>query len=346
MKNKSTIIILCILFLLSCGNKNNYLFCDNNTLIENVDNSKHLYADIFAENCFSIERLILSNNYVIQKNYSSSYCFDAYDKNSKNHLLSFGSNGRAMNEFSSPYFNKQTTDNGLWIKDVGNFTLKHIDIIKTLQERVCVIDEIIPTQKKLELSTYFTLNDSLLMFYTNVQDWHSTELDRFLLELYRKKPFELLKTIDLYGKIDRTKEINQHGTIAMSPDKKNVVIAMNYVNQLNILNLETDERKSVSLYTKPDIEQNFNQNGPTVLYYLDVCLSNENIYCLYVNQNFSNYQKQNQPVEIHKFDIKGNFIQVFTIDEHLSGIDIDESANKLYGFSDVKEIIYRYDLSK
>lgn len=346
MKNKPTIIILCILFLLSCDNKNNYLFCDNNTLIKNVSNSKRLYADIFAENCSSIERLILSNNYVIQKNYSSSYCFEAYDKNSKNHLLSFGSKGRAMNEFSSPYFNKQTTNNGFWIKDLGNFTLKHIDIIKTLQERVCVIDEIIPTQKKLELSTYFTLNDSLLMFYTNVQDWHSAELDRFLLELYRKKPFELLKTIDLYGKIDRNKEINQHGTIAMSPDRKIIVIAMSYINQLNILNLESDERKSVSLYTEPNIEPDINSDIPTILYYLDVCLSNKHIYCLYVNQNFSIYQENNQSVEIHKFDIKGNLIQVYTINEHLSGIDLDEFENKLYGFSDIKEIIYRYDLSK
>lgn len=129
---------------------------------------------------------------------------------------------------------------------------------------------------------------------------------------------------------------------AVDRDKEKLVMAMCMIPQVNILNLDTGEKKTVAVTEDyRDWRKILDRDAGQRIYYTGITQSSEYVMALYCDARFEDWVKDQYMPHIHIFDWDGNFIYDITLDKKLKAISYDESENRMYGI-DINDKIYRY----
>ena len=64
-----------------------------------------------------------------------------------------------------------------------------------------------------------------------------------------------------------------------------------------------------------------------------------------MNQDYKDSYQKEKPVEIHMFDLQGNFIRQLNIPQYLKNFCISEDDSKIYGLLN-DHSVYAYDISQ
>ncbi|HLW50412.1 MAG TPA: BF3164 family lipoprotein, partial [Sphingobacteriaceae bacterium] len=125
-----------------------------------------------------------------------------------------------------------------------------------------------------------------------------------------------------------------------------IVGAMLSINQLNLWNLDTDERKSV-IIEKPYLpDQVIDIDGlENRTFFCDLEVSNDLVFALYMDQDYDISYEQPKEMTVFIFDWKLNLIKTYVVDEYIQDIAVDPIRHKLYGVCG-DNIVFEYDISE
>ena len=129
---------------------------------------------------------------------------------------------------------------------------------------------------------------------------------------------------------------------AVDRDKEKLVMAMCMIPQVNILNLDTGEKKTAAVAEDyRDWRKILDKDARQRIYYTGITQSSEYVMALYCDARFEDWVKEQYMPHIHIFDWDGNFLYDITLDKKLKAIAYDESGDCMYGI-DINDEIYRY----
>lgn len=322
-------LLLCLLVCFGCSNNFN-CFSENNYVIKEINVAKPVTSELFLNDVHGIFQMICIDDYLVVTYSKGDRLYSIYDKN-KTMLNASGVKGHAYNEFLDLMLNGQKNNNGFWVNDVNGKLLAFIDLHKTINEGKNYTERKIQTAPRSVNNFY--CGDSLMIY-------EQETADNFMLNYVNLSDNSTIKTVELY-------KPNEHpfqayfGLSKISPSSDKMVWAMQSTNQINILDLHTEKRISVSAYNKP-IE--FNPNNERWVYYCDTQVDSNYIYALYMNQSADDSYSVKKNMELHILNWDGKFICKIDIKEYIVGIAIDDVNNCFYG-RDINDNILRYDLS-
>ncbi len=332
-------IVLCLLFLVACTTDDGYEtiivkeFLKDTTLIGEI-------IDIFpVPHC--PENILILDSLLIFKNgdMCDGLFFYVYDKNSHNHLGSFGNRGRGPNEFLSIKTNGQysLTNNSIsiWVQD--RLGLKLINIARSLETKEIVVDdellyisrEFHPIIDVFLLSngdfTGKSLNQTGRLFYYDKENNQTSYIEYF--PKVRRLPFDENMIDNLYI-----------GPTRISNDNSKIVSALELFKRIDVFTAETDHLFSIVFDDSPENPDFFiNSNDPipgTLMhFYYDLFLTENYIYALNINMS---EDKLNREVdtgysEIHVFSWEGEPVALYRLNHLIYSVTIDEENDYLYG---------------
>jgi len=253
----------------------------------------------------------------------------------------FGIRGQGPNDLINcrPVGQKEI-DNGeacIWINDVSNISLKRINLSKSISEGQMIIDGAIKTHP-MSLNA-FKLNDSTTIC-------ESMESNNYTMIRYDPGNMEELSRQEVY-KTPAPSAFSYYKSIwRAAPEKSIIVGAMNTVNQLNLWNLETDERKSVVI-DKPlrlgqIVDEETGLERRTFFCGLDV--TKDFVFALYMDQDYDVSYTEPKAMSVFVFDWDLSPVAAFVLDEYIRDIAVDPAQKKLYGLCEDNRI-FEYDLS-
>jgi hypothetical protein len=317
----------------SCIN-NMDLFTENSIEIKDFKQEKKLTGTILIENEYGHFNIAHVDKYLILFSVLREHFFYVYNINGDS-LGAFGIRGQGPNDLINIQWCGQYYGTNMWINDVSNVRLCAVNITQSLVQKKCMFDAIV---KNLNFSVNsFVWNDSLLIseqmrdnFYlirTNIYTKRTSEE-----KLYNYSSQHLFST---YKSIWR-----------MKPDGSKMAAAMQSINMINILDIKNNDR--LSLIVNPPmtnleniVDRNTGLEKRT--YYVDMDVTDNYIYTLFMNQAYDESYMIEKEMEIHVFDWQGNPQYKYIIPQYITAFAIDESRNCIYGLS-LDEKIYMYNV--
>jgi len=253
----------------------------------------------------------------------------------------FGIRGQGPNDLINcrPVGQKEI-DNGdacVWINDVSSMSLKRVNLSKSTSEGQMVIDGVVKTYP-MSLNA-FKLNDS-----TTVCE--RMDPNNYSMIKYDHNNMEELSRQDVY-RIPVSSAFSYYkSTWRSAPERGIVVGGMHTVNQLNLWNLETDERKSVVI-DKPllpgqIVDEKTGLENRT--FFCDVEVTEDFVFALYMDQDYAVSFEEPKEMTVFVFDWDLSPVAAFVLDEYILDIAVDPSQKKLYGLCE-DDRIFEYDLS-
>jgi len=200
-----------------------------------------------------------------------------------------------------------------------------------------IIDDAIKTYP-MSLNA-FKLNDS-----TTVCE--SMESNNYTMIRYDPGNMEELSRQEVY-KMPAPSAFSYYKSIwRAAPEKSFIVGAMNTVNQLNLWNLETDERKSVvidkALRPSQIVDEETGLEKRTFFCGLEA--TKDFVFALYMDQDYDVSYAEPKEMTVFVFDWDLSPIVSFALDEYIRDIAVDPAQKKLYGLCEDNRI-FEYDLS-
>ncbi|MBO5467343.1 MAG: hypothetical protein J6A02_07890 [Prevotella sp.] len=336
---KQIIIIVSILFI-GCKEECNSFFSDNVNIASYGDvNRYNLSGKIIIDDHIGLSDIEIIGDYLLFSTSLIENKFYLYSNNGHK-LLEFGQHGEGPNDFINT---RITGEKGIdyfgnafiWINDVSMAKLKKIVVSKTCDSINCHIEKCVQTLPMSPNSFY--VNDSLVL---------SEVLENGVMSLRKYNPVtnRITEEIKLYNK--KVKHpFNFYKGISRFDKKRNILtIGMHSVNQINILDLNKNDRRSC-LIGKQTLEQDAvdsNTGIENMTYYSDLRMGEQKGYALYLNQNYDDAYEIPSPVEIHV--INNNIIEkIYSVKEYIQHIAVDETNNCIYGLSG-DSAVYKYEL--
>lgn len=154
---------------------------------------------------------------------------------------------------------------------------------------------------------------------------------------------EILRTFNVYGDVSGTNCFDKLSSAdIIMPGGSSLAMAMCFLPQINFLDLENGDRRTVVLPGRhvswTDIM--IGENDDKKVYYTSICGDTEYLFALYFGVPFDTWVKGSGTPHIHIFDWNGNFLCDLSLDEKIKAISCD--SNKcIYGV-DQNDRIYRY----
>ena len=181
----------------------------------------------------------------------------------------------------------------------------------------------------------------------NVLNEHRYTTPKYLKIDLRRKRNLVSKTFSPYNElyIENAGQFNRNLLLSfdkIKPDRKKVAICMQYVNQVNILDIETGKMFGARL---PMNNKNLhNKSAGFELQYLHADVDDDYIYAL----RFDNKPRKVPEVPngniINVFDWKGNFVRRVYLSERVSYISLDSQRKYLYGVDNKEGKIFRFNI--
>lgn len=157
----------------------------------------------------------------------------------------------------------------------------------------------------------------------------------------------VVKEMTVYEKISGTRYIDKlSSSDAVCPGSSKVVMAMCMFPQINFLDMENGEKKSVAVKSgiKHWSKTLQEENAEAFIYYMSLCRSKDRIIALYYGVPLIEMATEKCIPHIHVFNWDGDFLYDISISENLRSITYDNEGKVLYGL-DNSDNIYRYDIS-
>lgn len=327
--NRIYYFLLLLSICLGCSNNYN-CFSDNSYLIKDIKATKPASSELFLSEVGGCFQMICIRDYLVITYTKGERLYSIYDKN-KVMLNAGGVKGHAYNEFIDIMLNGQKSNEGFWVNDVNGKLLAYIDLNKTIKEGKNYTEKKISTSPRSANAYY--CGDSLMIYEQETSD-------NFILNYINLNDNSTIKTVPLYK--PTAHPFQAYFCLSkISPSNDKMVWAMQSINQVNILDLKSEKKISVSPYVAPT---EFNPNNERWIYYCDAQVDSKYIYALYMNQSIDDSYNVEKGMELHVINWDGKFICKIDIKEYIVGIAIDEINNYFYG-RDINDNIFKYDLN-
>ena len=128
---------------------------------------------------------------------------------------------------------------------------------------------------------------------------------------------------------------------AINPDNSKIVNAMKWLEQINIMDIETANSMSYRVKGSPGEGIFKSRMDDSELQYEDVVCNQKSIYALYIGAKPSKYEKNMGGQWIHEYDWNGNFIAKYHLQNSVIRLCLDSYSNILYGYDAYEDALYR-----
>ena len=340
MKKYILIALISLLFV-NCSNSNKEIFSKDTVLITEFPCQKTLQAELFLEE-YGIADLVCLKDYLLYTTIEGKenlfYIYN-YDGDS---IAAFGQRGQGPNELLNCVYNGQSFEDDtcsiVWISDVSNMRLCAVDIHKSLQEGACFFRNIIKTYRFAV--NIFCCNDSLLILEERTGDnYNIVKMNPESTNILSETPLYEIPVIDPFS--------HYKSFWRLKPDGKKIVSVMQSVNQVNVLDVNTLERKSLKMFSKyPYLDDIIDPKTEIEkqTYYCDVEVTDDYIYALFMDQpSMDSYEKEKSQ-EIHVFTWQGDPVCQLNIPQYITDISIDKHRGYIYGWDQINEKVYKYKI--
>lgn len=194
-------------------------------------------------------------------------------------------------------------------------------------------------------------NDSILVCQPSVHIHLTDEITKASYQIRTYSTNHLLSEVNVFKESINSKETQIlpedffDAAFSLKPDKSKFVEAMNWLPQINIVNLESMQISGHILEGTQNYSI-FNTNMSNAMFcYRQVKASDEGIYALWSGQPWQNASDDIGYNYIHVFNWDGKFISNVKLDEPIAKIYLDCTNNILYGWFAERQILYTYNLS-
>lgn len=332
-KKSYIILLLCAFCFFSCTKKNikQGIFCDHHEVISDVTDCDTITGKLFIPKDTTTRtfRINIVDNYLVKETNKANNIIAVYNLHGK-YIGGFGNIGNARNEFTDGYVMNQQSSNGdVWGRDGNVRKLYSFNIDASLRTKSPVI------KKSFDVDfgsrNAFYVNDTTIVY-----DYASA--DNINLKIVNPVT-KASQNIELFKPHDDA--MNTYAMCsAINLNKGVIAMGMQFVNQMNFISINGQDKKSVSLYKDATIVENYEDR---TIYYGCVAPTDKYVCALYANLPLKNIIKglpAPNPREIHVFDWDGNFRKKIVLKENVSIITFDKDYN-MYGLTEDGEV-YKY----
>ncbi len=133
----------------------------------------------------------------------------------------------------------------------------------------------------------------------------------------------------------------------VKPDGSKIAQSMIYLDQINIIDVESGEIRGFRVEGSPDFSV-FRKAPDIKWYHFDIQCDDRYIYSLYSGEKYESDQKKVVlPHLVHVYDWEGNFVRKLDLGQGVARIWIDPAnTNLLYTMNYNTETLCRYDLNQ
>ena len=334
------IIIFTTLLLTSCGNKERFEFYGN-TL--EVDIPEHI--EVLKGNQLELDGLYSGLMYAYDGiiffrffDYPEEGIY-LYDTETGKLINTICKRGNGPNEVISVDFDHcvERDSNGIafWFHDFNRDNLMLVNLQGKYLKKINTTKF---DPDKMCFSRVFILNDSLLISYKQFYEVFENSFIAPSNRIYNYRSGKMLKEFKFYSDY----RINEgepywslHSSNRIKPDKSKIAMPMQYLNYINIFDIESGKIKSIKPKGAHGLD--FILSGKQVgRYYGDICCDDHYIYVLM--EAFGKLTGM-----IHVFDWEGNFTHILQINKDFQYFAFDPVRKVLYAKNEYDEITY-YDV--
>lgn len=129
-------------------------------------------------------------------------------------------------------------------------------------------------------------------------------------------------------------------TDRVKPDGSKLVCVQGLLAQISILDLNNFKSNNYRIANTSSPEYLYGDTDNYHLYYKSCTVSDDYIYCLYVNQPFKPRTGIPSSNIVHVWDWNGNFISEIHLDKQVDQIEFDLKDNILYGKNNITDEVY------
>ena len=192
-------------------------------------------------------------------------------------------------------------------------------------------------------------NDSILVFTPSVQLINEVLPTDPKYQIRTLKTNELIKELRVYNhaiiNTNDTKVLPDaflDASFSLKPDKTKFVEAMNWLPQINIIDLKSGKINGFRLkdYQNEDIYTTSMENA--AFCYKCVVSNDKFIYALWAGQKKRDLHPDIGYHFIHVFDWQGNYVHKFKLKDAINDLSINASDGRLYGWNIEKQVLYKY----
>lgn len=327
------ILLFSLLLIFGCSNAYKK-FNDDYIFYQDIESVKKLNSTLLFVEEPMMGDIECINNYVVLCSGENKNLIYIYS-NEGDFIASVGTKGRASTEMLGITFSgqKDESKSTLYAIDVNVVKNVGIDISRSVDEGRLRFD-----------SQYQTLPYSLNSFVKDDTTLLVEQLsgNNYMLNyLYSN---EIALTKELYTPNSEAFMLYR-AFCGYSPIKGKMVWAMNSVNSINLIDLESWTKRSLSVYTEPDFDGAINPKTklPYHRYYCNIATTEKFIYALYMDQSKEDSYTKRKGMEIHVLDWDGNMKNKFVVDEYIIRITVSGDDRYIYAM-DCDDNIYKYTI--
>lgn len=363
--NKPFIILFTYVLLISC-NQLDYdkkYFAGNIYLVTDTIKTKNLIGkEIEIEGVYHGQINVYDSLLFYYPYQTTKHFFEIYNLKNDSLLGNFCMRGGGPNEtigvayICSFYMDKGSLKTLLYAANERR--LIEWNISKSLKLQTTINDTIIAYDWEVDNHTaiynqIFRLDDSTIFVEMPQKKirWNDKNVS---LPAYEKRTIYTNEKIHSYPifidtpESEGTEFISREEFLSTSshtkPDSKKAVQSVRYLQQINIINLETGEVKGFRIKGTPDFSIFEKEITNVKKNYTNIETTNDYIYALYRGARMDESGDDIQS-ELHVFDWNGNLIHKYNLGEVVNQITLDPVNMILYGRNGSTEKIFHYDLN-
>ncbi len=288
------------------------------------------------------------DGFLLLHHYELPYFISLYDLKTKKYIGQFLRRGRGPEEFISlSYWDDSEIQNGdRWLYMSDDVTQNHIKFNLT--------DFVESGTTNVEYLYKYNgshINDNILDDSTFIASMYTSNEDGFRVFYRKYSSKDILDIEDIdFATIGDLSELEMLvGAGHIRPDKKKMVMAMTWMDRVNVIDLKNPKRNITltpegSVFVTPGelVQQ---ERIDQVIHHAECVATQDHIFVLYHNQPLGEWQREPKEVEIRMFDWNGKPLYKLHVNEYLASFCIDTDNKAMYAF-DYSDNIYRYDLSQ
>lgn len=355
---KVVIVCLSILLFISCAEQPLLpVFNGDIEIVEDKEKSIKLSGTeiVLNEDIHAGYMSVYDSLFLFVTDQYQDYFLYVFNVNNGNLLGTFCPKGHGPGDFYDFYHSEQYVAEDDQIKIWGYDCINNaylLNLTQSIERKSTVVDSTIIQNWRYRhtrpWSLFFALGkDSILI--KNQPEYLANSDDSFnfgAYRLYEKNIEPELETYTLYNRLPIKEDRKTVAELYYSLDRINLestklAMAMQYLAQINILEIESGKLKGYRLEDSPDFDKL--PLKPTMFYYTDICVGQRIIISLYANTMLGEHNSLSSNV-IHIYDWNGQLMKKIELDNMVEQIAFDPVHEFLYGYTEDERII-QYDFS-
>lgn len=332
---------LFFVFFISCKNERNTDYFSTDTQIISQSQSIKLTGTPLINDLIGTSNIEIVDNLIVLISPRNEKIFKVFDLEG-NFKGDFGLRGQGPNDLLNcrPTGQKDIANEEafIWVNDISNSSLKKVNLSKSILEQQLLVESALPTYP-MSMNA-FKLNDSITIA-------ESMTHDNYALIKYDYKSGTKLLDKNVYRTPVENPFSFYKSTWRVNHKKDKVMSAMFSINQLNLWNLDTDEKKSIAIEKtyQPDQIINKETGLENRTFFCDLEVSKDFVFALYMDQDYNVSYELPKKMTVFVFDWDLNPVATYEVDEYILDIAVDPKQKKLYGVSE-DDMVFEYSLTE